>query len=56
MNSEESIYVNIDLNELVRYLRDCEIPESTIEIIVNYCKQRREAELESMENSKSYEL
>lgn len=38
MNNEESIYVNIDLNELVRYLRDCEIPEATIEIIVNYCK------------------
>ncbi len=56
MNREESLYVNIDLNGLIRFLEDCKVPRETIELIVNYCKKRKAEDLKSSEKTKSYGL
>ena len=45
MDSQQ-YYINIDLKELIKYLRELEISEEKIKLIVEYCIKRRDKELE----------
>lgn len=49
MNKEHH-YINVDLEELVKYLRDLRIPEDRIKLIIEYCIMRRDKEIEEEKN------
>jgi len=45
---KEHYYVNVDLKELIKYLREIRIPEEDIKLIIGYCVKRRDEELEEV--------
>lgn len=42
----QQIYINVDLKDLIMYLREIGVSEDQIKKIVGYCVRRRDEELE----------